>query len=221
MSRRSGMMLSSVGKKQLMAVTGLAFVGFLLVHLAGNLNIFLGAHALNRYGETLESFGALILFAELGLATTLLVHAVLGATVVLRNLPARGVSYEVSNSSGGRSLGARTMWLTGPWILAFIVVHVLQFAIPYKLEHGAVLSEIVAARLHDPIWASAYGITMLAVALHVSHGLWSGLQTLGLAPSRRGPTRAASLLVAIAFAAGFGSLAACVYWLPEILTRTP
>jgi len=221
MSRRTQMLVSSVGKKQLMALSGLAFIAFLTVHLAGNLNIFMGAQALNRYGETLESFGAVIVVAELGLAATLALHVVLGIQVVLRNFQARGQSYEVKKEEGGRSLGSRTMWITGPAILVFIVIHVLQFAIPYKFGKDVVLSEIVRNRLHDPVWAAVYGAMMLIVALHVSHGLWSALQTLGLAPKRHGQTREVSYLVAIIFAMGYGFLAAAIYFVPHVLALKP
>lgn len=221
MSRRSHMLLSSVGKKQLMAVTGLAFIAFLIVHLAGNLNILIGAHALNTYGETLESFGAVIVAAEVGLATTLLAHAVLGVTVVVRNFQARGQSYNTKTEEGGRSIASRTMWITGPFILAFVAIHVLQFAIPYKFGKDAVLSEIVRTRLHDPVWAAVYGATMLIIALHVSHGLWSALQTLGFAPKRHGQTREASYLLAIIFAMGYGFLAAAIYFVPHVLALKP
>ncbi len=221
MSRRSQMFLSSVGKKQVMAFTGLAFIGFLIVHLAGNLNIFIGAHALNTYGQTLESFGALIVAAEFGLAGTLLLHAALGVIVVVRNFQARGRSYEVKKEEGGRSIASRTMWITGPFILAFIGLHVAQFAIPYKFGKDVVLSEIVRERLHDPVWASIYGAAMLIIALHVSHGFWSGLQTLGLAPARHGQTREASYLLAIIFAMGYGFLAAAIYFVPHVLALKP
>lgn len=221
MSRRSQMFLSSVGKKQVMALTGLAFIAFLIVHLAGNLNIFFGAHALNTYGETLESFGAVIVCAEFGLAGTLLVHAVLGIMVFVRNMQARGQSYEVKKEEGGRSLASRTMWITGPFILAFVGVHVAQFALPYKFGKDMVLSEIVASRLHDPVWAAVYGATMLIIALHVSHGFWSALQTLGLAPKRHGQTREASYLLGIIFAMGYGFLAAAIYFVPRLLAMKP
>ena len=221
MSRRSQMFLSSVGKKQVMALTGLAFVAFLIAHLAGNLNIFFGAHALNKYGETLESFGAVIVCAEFGLAATLLVHATLGVMVVVRNFQARGQSYDVKKEEGGRSMASRTMWITGPFILAFVGIHVAQFAIPYKFGKDVMLSEIVATRLHDPVWAAVYGAAMLIVALHVSHGFWSALQTLGLAPKRHGQTREASYLLAIVFAMGFGFLAAAIYFVPKVLALTP
>lgn len=221
MSRRSQMFLSSVGKKQLMALTGLAFIAFLIVHLAGNLNIFLGPHALNTYGETLESLGAVILCAEVVLAGTLLLHAALGILVVVRNFQARGQSYEVKKEEGGRSIASRTMWITGPFILAFIVLHVLQFAVPYKLGHDVVLSDIVRERLADPVWAAVYGATMLIIALHVSHGFWSALQTLGLAPKRHGQTRESSYLLAIVFAMGYGFIAAAVYFIPHLLVLKP
>ncbi len=221
MSRRTQMLMSSVGKKQIMAVTGLAFVAFLIIHLAGNLNIFIGAHALNKYGETLESFGALIIAAEFGLAATLLTHAALGLTVFVRNVQARGKNYSIKREEGGRSMASRTMWITGPFILAFVVLHVVQIAFPYKFGKDAVLSEIVRGRLHDPVWAAVYGATMLLIALHVSHGLWSGLQTLGFAPKRDGQTREVSYLVAIIFALGYGFLALFIWWLPNMLVLKP
>lgn len=217
MSRRLSMVLSSIGKKELMALTGLGFVGFLVVHLAGNLTIIKGAEAFNGYAEKLESLGPLVIAAEIGLTVMFLMHVVFGLALVFRNFQARGQRYAKKASEGGRSLGSWTMWITGPWILVFTGLHLAHFAIPHKLGETAPLSEMVTQRLADPVWMAYYVVSVLIVGLHVSHGFWSAFQTLGATPSRTGHLRDSAILLAFVFAAGYGLLAFFVFYIPALL----
>ena len=90
MVRRLDMVLSSIGKKELMALSGLGFIGFLVAHLAGNFTILSGAEALDGYAAKLEALGPLVWVAEAGMVTMALVHVLVGITLVVRNLQARG-----------------------------------------------------------------------------------------------------------------------------------
>jgi len=218
MIRRLDMVLSSIGKKELMALTGLGFVGFLVVHLAGNFTMLSGAEAFDGYAKKLESLGPLIWVAEAGMVSMVLVHVLLGLALVVRNIQARGQRYAVKRAEGGRTLGSWTMWLTGPWVLVFIGIHLAHFTLPHKLgEEGPALSQMVAERLADPIWAGYYVVTMLLLALHVSHGFWSAFQTLGTAPDKKGHLRDSAVLLAFVFGAGYSLLAFFVYYIPDLL----
>lgn len=219
MSRRLEMVLSSIGKKELMALTGLGFVGFLIVHMAGNYTMLAGAEAFNAYAEKLESLGPLILLAELGMIVMLALHVTFGLALVVRNLKARGTRYEVKKVEGGRTLGSWTMWLTGPWILVFIGLHLWHFTIPHKvLGNEAPLSQLVAEQLANPYWAAYYVASVVIVGLHVSHGFWSSFQTLGTAPARKGTLRDSSVLLGFVFAAGYGLLAFFVFYIKDLLS---
>ncbi len=218
MSRRLDLVLSSIGKKELMALTGLGFVGFLIAHLAGNFTLLAGARAFDAYAEKLESLGPLVVAFEIGLIVMAVLHVVFGMALVTRNLKARGVRYEVKKVEGGRTLGSWTMWLTGPWILVFIGLHLAHFTIPHKvLGNEAPLSQLVGELFASPGWAGYYILSVLILGLHVSHGFWSSFQTLGAAPDRKGHVRDAAVLLGFVFAAGFGLLAFLVFYMRELL----
>ena len=104
---------SSVGKKLMMALTGLAFTGFLAGHLAGNLTIYSGRAAFNGYAEKLHSLGPLLKLVELGLIIFAAVHILTGLWLFLQNRKARPVRYTLDASAGGRTLSSRTMPYTG------------------------------------------------------------------------------------------------------------
>ena len=218
MSRRLQMISSSIGKKQLQAITGLSFLGFLVIHLIGNLNIFggLSPHGgevpINKWGETLELMGPIIPLFEAGLAAILLVHIVIGMSLWWTNLKGRGeVGYVGKKTEGGRSLGSQTMWVTGPIILAFILVHLFDFTIPHKTANHDALNTLISGRLHDPLWAAGYAIAFIALGIHLSHGFWSALQTLGVPSRREGGLRNSSTWVGAIFALVFIAIVGFVY----------
>jgi succinate dehydrogenase / fumarate reductase cytochrome b subunit len=123
----TGTLGSSIGKKLMMAITGLSFCGFLAAHLAGNLTIYGGKEAFNGYAEHLHSLGPLLTVAELGLLTCFLVHVITGRDPFSANLKARPVRYAVNKTAGGRTFGSATMPYTGALLLAFIVFHLINF----------------------------------------------------------------------------------------------
>ena len=119
--------ISSIGKKQIMAVTGLGLIGFTVSHLLGNFILFLGADAFNLYAHTLTS-NPLIYIAEAGLLSMFLAHLVLAAVTTLQNRAARPVNYLVHKSSGrGETFASKTMGWTGVIILVFLVLHLINF----------------------------------------------------------------------------------------------
>ncbi len=216
MSRLLRIVTSSIGKKEGMAVTGLLFTCFLVVHLAGNLTIFGGTDVFNAYAARLHSLGPLVLVFEIGLIAIGLLHVVLSSIVVVQNWKARGGRYAVKRAEGGRSIGSRTMAITGPVILLFVIFHVAQFTLVEKTAERPI-STIVAERFHDPLWAAFYVVCVLLVGVHVSHGIWSALQTLGLALKRHGFVRDTSLVIGVIFALGFGLIPIIVYSMAGLL----
>ncbi len=168
---------SSVGKKYIMALTGFMLGGFLLVHAAGNTSIFWGRHAFNSYAEHLHSLGFLITIAELVLLTIFLLHIITGISLFLQNLGARDSRYAVQKSAGGRTWGSRTMPYTGLAILAFILMHLINF---HFVDHHQPIADIVKPVLSNPLYSLFYGTAMFVLGLHVSHGFWSIFQSLGI-----------------------------------------
>lgn len=160
-----------------MAVSGIMLGLFLLVHALGNCTTFFGREAFNSYASHLHSLGCLILFFEVGLVVIFLTHIVLGCMTWWQNKRARPHSYEVYRSSGGRTMGSKTMPYTGIIILFFLFVHLQNF---HFTDHSREISAIVKGVLIQPFYAIFYSIAMLALALHISHGFWSMLQSLGI-----------------------------------------
>jgi len=194
---------TSVGKKLLMALTGLAFCGFLAAHLAGNLTLYGGADAFNSYAEHLHSLGPLITVAELGLLALFLVHVLTGLLLFVQNLKARPQRYAVDHSAGGRTVGSRTMPYTGVLILLFIIYHLMNFHFVDK-SHTTIFA-IVAAAFANPIQMFLYIAAVIVVGVHVSHGFWSLFQTFGANHPKYMPViQALGLLFAILMGVGFG-----------------
>jgi succinate dehydrogenase / fumarate reductase cytochrome b subunit len=170
---------SSIGKKQVMAVTGLFFCLFITVHLIGNLTIYAGKESFLSYVDHLHSVEALITFAEFGLIFFAVLHIGMGLYLFFENRRARPVVYAVKKSAGGRTIGSRTAPYTGALILVFVVVHLIKFRFVDKMtvDDFVILSNTFA---NFGFWTLFYILGVTVVAVHVSHGFWSGFQTLGL-----------------------------------------
>jgi succinate dehydrogenase / fumarate reductase cytochrome b subunit len=194
---------SSVGKKLLMALTGFAFLGFLAVHLAGNLTIYGGREAFNGYAERLHSFDKPLLIFEMGLAAFALIHVVTGLVLFWQNRKARPVAYAGRKSAGGQTLASATMPYTGILILAFVIFHLASFTFPSKA--GTTIFDIVSRAFQNPLYVVVYVLAMIVVALHVRHGFWSALQTIGANHPKYMPAiSACSVVLAVAVGVGFG-----------------
>ena len=196
---------SSVGKKLLMALTGLAFIGFLAAHLAGNFAIYAGKAAFNGYAEKLQSLGPLLYVFRAGLIVFAVVHITTGLVLFLQNRKARPVSYTTYASAGGRTLSSRTMPYTGLIILAFVVFHLFHFTFVDKT--AATIFDLVTVAFNRPGVTALYAVAMVIVALHVRHGFWSAFQTIGANHPKYMPAVSVlSLAAGWAVAAGFGLL---------------
>ncbi|MBW1697241.1 MAG: succinate dehydrogenase cytochrome b subunit [Deltaproteobacteria bacterium] len=196
---------SSVGKKLLMAVTGLGFCGFLIAHLAGNVTMYGGGEAFNAYAAKLHSLGLILRIAEAGLVFFAIVHITTGAVLFFQNLRARPVRYHVKKTAGAQSLAAATMPYTGILVLLFVVNHLMDFSFVDKAH--ASIYQIVSEKFSNPLYVILYIVGMILVAVHVSHGLWSAFQTIGANHPKYMPfLRKMSIVFSILIGIGFGTL---------------
>ena len=193
---------TSVGKKLMMAVTGLFFCVFLTLHLAGNLTIYAGKDAFNSYAQHLHSLGPLLTLAEWGLLLFAAIHICTGLLLFYQNYKARPARYAVNKRAGGRTLGSATMPYTGVILLLFVIYHLFNFHFVDKTH--TTIFQIVSTAFSKPSYVVIYTFAMIVAAVHVSHGLWSAFQTLGVdhpkyTPFLRGLSIVFSLIVGIGF----------------------
>ncbi len=168
---------SSVGKKYIMAVTGLMLVSFLFVHAVGNSSIFLGRDAFISYAHHLHSLGPLVPLAEITLLSIFLLHVSFAVSLFWQNWQARSDRYAVTRSAGGRTWGSRTMPYSGVVVLLFILIHLLNVRF---IEHSQPVADTVRIVLGNPLLLILYIIGICGITLHISHGIWSLLQSLGM-----------------------------------------
>jgi succinate dehydrogenase / fumarate reductase cytochrome b subunit len=193
---------SSVGKKMMMAITGLFFCVFLVLHLAGNLTIYMGKDVFNSYAEHLHSLGPLLVLAEWGLLIFAVTHISTGLLLFYQNYKARPTRYAVNKRAGGRTLGSATMPYTGVILLLFVIYHLFNFHFVDKTH--TTIFQIVSNAFAQPSYVLIYTCAMIIAAVHVSHGFWSAFQTLGAnhpkyTPFLRGLSLVFSLIVGIGF----------------------
>jgi succinate dehydrogenase / fumarate reductase cytochrome b subunit len=194
---------SSIGKKLMMAITGLGFVGFLTAHLIGNLTLYGGQDLFTSYVEHLHAFDPLITVMEFGLLFFAVIHVVIGTYLFYQNLVARPVRYKVKKNAGGRTIGSATQPYTGFVILAFVILHLLNF---HFAEHtNETLFRLVFTALASPLYLIIYVVAMIVVAVHISHGFWSLFQTLGANHPKYMPfIQRVGIVVSLIFGIGFG-----------------
>ena len=196
---------SSVGKKLMMAVTGLGFCVFLAAHLAGNLTLYAGKDAFNSYAEHLHSLGPFLTLAELGLLFFAVVHVSTGLTLFYQNFKARPVRYSVNKSAGGRTIGSATMPYTGVALLLFVIFHLFNFHFVDKTN--TTIYQIVSSSFAKPGYVFIYIVAMIIAAIHVSHGFWSAFQTIGANHPKYMPyVKGAGIVFSLAVGIGFGFL---------------
>jgi succinate dehydrogenase / fumarate reductase, cytochrome b subunit len=195
---------STTGKKAVMAVSGCILFLFVVGHLIGNLQIYEGPDALNRYAVLLRTEPPLLWAVRIVLLAMVLLHIWSSVQLAARNISARPQGY-IEKKTAGSSYASRTMYWSGPIILAFVIYHLLDFTfgkVNPHFEPGNVYGNVVASFQVIPV-AAFYIIAMLLLCLHLYHGLWSMFQSLGIAHPRRTPVlRRSAAVVAILIAAG-------------------
>lgn len=205
---------SSIGRKWVMALTGLGLVSFLSIHLLGNLTIYGGGALFVAYAHRLHAVGPVLKAVETALLGVAAAHVTFALILIVENLRARSTRYRAKRSEGGRSWGSRTMLYSGPYILIFVVLHLWHFTFA---GGTAPISTVVTERFGHPEWMAFYVFSMVVVGLHVSHGLWSAFQTLGVETLRRGGLRRLTLVVSLGLAIGFASLPVVVFSIAGLL----
>jgi succinate dehydrogenase / fumarate reductase cytochrome b subunit len=198
---------TSVGKKYLMAASGLLFLLFLTTHLLGNLSIYGGPKSFVSYAEHLHALGKLLVVAEVGLVVALIIHVTTAVFLFFENRRARPVKYAVDKGGGGRTFSSQAMPYTGLLILAFVGVHLATFSHHVVDQSTRNIFQIAQAVFSNSIYLIIYTLGVLVVAFHVQHGLWSAFQTVGANHPKYMPfIEKASVVFAIIVAIGFGSL---------------
>ena len=179
---------STLGKKYIMAITGFLLFGFVIVHLLGNLQIFLGPTPINEYAHFLKAKPAVLWGARAGLLVIALLHIVTAYQLIARNRAARPVKYSSGKAPVKASLASRTAAISGTILLVFIVFHLLHYTV--GLIDPALL-QLRREGMHDvfgmmvqgfsnPFVAAFYLLAMAVLCLHLAHGVSSMFQSLGI-----------------------------------------
>ncbi len=212
--------LSSVFKKQIVAVTGLALVGFIIVHLAGNTLILFGPEAFNNYAKVLHTLPELLWVARFGLIAALVLHVWFTVQVTIENRKAGGANrYAVSANLGKTNFAKKYMILTGLFVLFFLLFHLSDFAVPAKTGPRAMLHDreyelygLVWNAFSNPVRVLFYLGFVWCIGMHLSHGIQSLFQSIGFFHDRYTPAiRNASLFIGAAVAFGFSLIPLYVF----------
>ena len=198
----SSYLSSSIGRKWIVALTGLALFGFVVGHLIGNLQIFIGQESINRYGAFLQSTGELLWIVRIALLAMLVAHIVFTIKLRLENRAARGTPYAVTKRRA-TTFSARMMTLSGLMVLCFIIFHLLHFTAQkidpsYLTLHDAkgrhdvfrmMVNGFDGRNPNSPrilsiplgyLSSAFYIVGVGLLAMHLNHGIGSLFQTLGL-----------------------------------------
>lgn len=186
---------SSIGKKQIVALTGLALVLFLVGHLAGNLLLLLGQEAFDAYAAALEG-NPLLIPIEIILLTIFLLHVGLALKSSLENRSARDEAYVIRGNRGKKNFANSTMVFSGVVILVFLILHLLHFKFADRpaglLPDGTILEDslfvtVVLFYKQSLAQTAWYVLAVCIVGFHVSHGFQSAFQSLGIHHGRYTP----------------------------------
>lgn len=186
---------SSIGRKWIVAVTGVLLVLFVIGHLLGNLSIFLGPDAINAYGQFLHNLGEILWVIRIVLLTAVILHIVCTILLWHENRRATPLKYAVA-SNLQTTIYARSMRLSGLVVLAFIIFHLAEFTwqwftpeyktwIDPQGRHD--VYRMVIAGFSNPFVSGFYVIAIALLAMHLSHGIASLFQTLGLTTAKLRP----------------------------------
>jgi succinate dehydrogenase / fumarate reductase cytochrome b subunit len=185
MTSRSGIFSSSVGTKIVIGITGVALFLYLLIHIAGNLMVFFGPAAFNKYAYTLEG-NPLLPIIEIGLLLVFVFHIYKTVRMFLANRSLRPVGYAKKKYAGRpsrKTLASSTMIVSGLWLLAFLIIHVKTFRFGVEEEWpagGRNLYLLEMQAFTNPLVVGFYVISMVVVGSHLWHGVSSAFQSLGL-----------------------------------------
>ncbi len=179
---------TTIGKKVIMAITGLVWVFYVILHMFGNLKFFVSPESINSWAAFLRTFGSDILgysgvlwVVRLVLIVSLALHILMAWQLTRMSWAARPVKYKARRRFLAADLSGRSMRWGGVFIGVFLLVHILQLTTGTLLpgfEEGQVYHNVVA-NFANPLISLFYIIMMVVLALHLYHGTWSLLQSLG------------------------------------------
>jgi succinate dehydrogenase / fumarate reductase cytochrome b subunit len=208
MNPAHGFLRSSLGLKIVMALTGVVLFGFVVAHMIGNLQVYLGPEAFNAYAASLRAIGhgAALWVARAALLVAVALHIWSAWRLTLLNRAARPVGYRKVERRES-TYASRTMRWSGVILLLFIVYHLLHFtfgarAVHPRFVHGDAFHNFVTG-FQDPLVSGFYILAMLVLGFHLYHGAWSFMQTLGLSHPRYNHLRHAfASLITVVVVAG-------------------
>jgi succinate dehydrogenase / fumarate reductase, cytochrome b subunit len=199
---------STNGKKAVMAVSGFILFLFVLGHMLGNLQIFEGAEQFNKYSVLLRTLPEALWAVRIVLLIMVILHIVAAVQLALRKRHARPISYAKRQNTVS-SYASRTMYWSGPILLAFVIYHLLDFtwgSLNPDYVEGDVYHNVIASFSH-PVISLWYIFSMLLLALHLRHGAWSMFQSLGVShPRHNDLLKKAAIAFAVIIFLGFVSV---------------
>jgi len=200
---------STIGKKVVMGATGLIGLGFVIGHMAGNLQTFAGAEKLDAYGALLHGpLHEVVLLARVVLISAVILHVVAAYQLTMLSRAARPVDYAMRKPQVS-TLASRTLRWGGVLLLVFIDFHILHFTI------GSVHPDYVEGRIYRNLqtgfavkWVAVfYLVAMIALGMHLFHGAWSSMRTLGVARQTAHPIkRYLPVVLAVVISSGFAAI---------------
>lgn len=214
MNRVQALWHTSVGKKAVMAVTGLLIVAYLVTHVLANLLVFQGPGQINAYSRFLHGTGGALWVARLVLLAAVVLHIVAAVQLTARRQAARPVGYAGGREAQVSTLASRTIRWGGGVILVFLVYHILHFTL--GTVHTSFVEgdpyHNVATGFTSPLVVLFYELAMAAVGLHLYHGIWSSGRSLGVSePSPHPIRRQLTLALAVIVWAGFTVIPIAAY----------
>ncbi len=206
---------SMVGKKIVMGVTGLIGIGFVILHSLGNLLVFRGPDAINSYSHFLKSTGELLWTLRVVLIFAVILHVIAAIQLTRQSRAARPIGY-AKRETQVATISSRTMRWGGALLLVFIVVHILHFTTGSIRPAGVFSRQDVYANVVTSFriwWVTLfYVVAMIALGLHLFHGAWSSLRSIGVSPPSPTPLhRRISLLIAAFVWAAFTAVPVAVF----------
>jgi succinate dehydrogenase / fumarate reductase, cytochrome b subunit len=209
MTTRRSFFGSLITTKLIVAVTGILLFAYLILHIAGNLMVFLGRDTFNTYSHALIS-NPLVVPVEIGLIVVVLIHLFKAITMTVQNQQARPAKYAKKEWAGGtsrKSVASSSMILTGVALLVFIPIHVWMFKYGPYYDYGNGIRDLYRTEVENfssPLAVGLYILAMVLVGLHLWHGVGSSFQSLGLSGPRFSPfIQTVGKVSAIAIAGGF------------------
>ena len=203
-AEKPSFLATTIGKKVVMAATGMILFGFVTGHMLGNLQIYLGPDKLNAYAHFLQSNLGLLWGARTVLLLSVVLHISMAIQLAALKSRARPIAYQ-KKANAGSSYASRTMLWSGPIIFAFIVYHLLHFTIGSAhpdFREGSVYHNVVSG-FQQPLVSIAYIVAMLLLGIHLHHGVWSMFQSIGVSHPRYTPMlKRFALIATIGIVAG-------------------